>query len=291
MKNHPEGWFSSVEDSDCVDSRRRRFLAVSAAAILAYAIGTKGSIQDVFAENHTESSAAAESFDAEKKVDEIEAEFSKIRDFVVPQIDQYVDSEHLRILIRKVFEVFEANKKNPIRKHDDGKEVPFGVKIGFKYAFFGNEKMKYPFMFHGLSRTVKIGKDVDCRRPQRLCFLAHELVHVLNDNYYRTVIPEKTYRAYYGSKGHVAVPSEEAEAIAVHLEIANILSGGKLKKDILEGRKFSPETGSQNGDKFVSRMGEAYFKKPYNDFVGFVEEWYREKGVEIFNPDLTPKHE
>lgn len=264
MKNYPENRFSS----DSVDLLRRKLTFGSAAVILASLLGVKGSVQDVFADETA--------FNADRKIEETEAGFSRLEERVLPQLNKFVKSERIRVMIRKSFEVFESNKTNPARKSWDQEVVPYGKENGFFYVFCGAGGRSS--IFNGTYRILKLRSDFNPELIGRLSFLAHELVHVVKDNHYRRTVPEHTYRTYW-SGDFVAVPSEEAEAIAVQLEILNIATGGKLN---------SAKTGSDKADKFLTEMAEHYFNKDWNSFVAFVEKWYRGKGAQIFNADLTP---
>lgn len=263
MKNYPENRFSS----DSVDLLRRKLTFGSAAVILASLLGVKGSVQDVFADETA--------FNADRKIEETEAEFSRLEEMVLPQLDE-VKSGKMRVMIRAAFGAFESNKTNPAKKVLPQEAVPRGKENGFTYMFCDMDGRSAKF--NGVYRIVKLSLDFNPASIGRLSFLAHELVHVVKDNYYRRTIPEHIYETFW-SNNFVAVPSEEAEAIAVQLEILNITTGGDLD---------SIKTGSDRADKFLTKMAEHYFNKDWNNFVAFVEKWYREKGARIFNADLTP---
>lgn len=267
--------------------RRQMLLAVGATVLLEM-FSVKGLVSEVFADDRAASdvrvSPEAAAFNAEKKIDEIEAKFSRLGDIVLPRLDQFVGSERIRVMIRAAFEVFEKNKTNPSRKSWQQEVVPYGKENGFFYIFCDMERSS---MFNGAYRTLKLRPDFNPALIGRLSFLAHELVHVLKDDYYRRTVPESTYGIYWSSN-FVAVPSEEADAIAVQLEILNIETKGEFKKNIMEGKSDCVKTGSKKADRFLIKMAELYFKGDWDNFVSFVEKWYRGKGAQIFNSDLTP---
>lgn len=265
--------------------RRKMLFGAIGAAILLEIFGVKGLISEVFADERSSSvSVEKAELDTEKKIDEIETEFSRLGERILPQLDQFVESEKMRAIIRETFKVFEKNKTNLSRKSWKQEIIPYGEENGFFYIFEDIDGRTS--MFNGVYRTVKLRPDFDSTSVGRLSFLAHELVHVLRDNHYRRNVPEYRYRIYWSSN-FVAVPSEEADAIAVQLEILNVATRGGFKKNIMEGKPNCVKTDSEKTDKFLTEMAEYYFKGNWDNFVAFVEKWYREKGAQIFNSDLT----
>ena len=183
MKNYSENRFSS----DPVDLLRRKLIFSSAAVILASLLGVKGSIQDVFADDRVASLSEEETaFNAEKKIDEIETEFSRLAETVLPQLNK-VKSEKMRVMIRAAFEVFEKNKTNPAKKSWSQEIVPYGKENGFTYIFcdMGGRSS----MFNGAYRILKLSSDFNPASVGILSFLAHELTHVVKDNHYMRTVP------------------------------------------------------------------------------------------------------
>lgn len=272
----------SSEAKGSVDRLRRGILlgAISTAVLLEIA-GVENLVSEVFAEEHVEEK---EKVTDEDRIKKIEADFSAFEQRVLGKMDVFVRDPAMQAKIRRVFEIFEENKKNTGRHKAPLSEIPYGAQNGFYYDFFTDNRSYY-IGFNGLYRKLKIDRSFNPDDLGWLVSFCHELMHVDHDNKYREGnIPFERYRKYWvGEEAVAVVVEDEAEAIAVASEILNIAMDGVLRKNILYGKTPDIPAKQFGLKSFLENMAVQYYTKDYSVFVGAVRERYRRTpGDEVY---------
>lgn len=279
----------SSEAKGSVDRLRRQILlgAIGTAVLLEMA-GIGNLVSEVFAEDHVDEK---ERVTDEDRIKKIETGFSKFGRKILGKLDVFVRDFAMQAKIRRVFEIFEENKRNTGRHKAPLSEIPYGAQNGFYYDFFTDNRPYY-IGFNGLYRKLKIDRSFNPDDLGWLVSFCHELMHVDHDNKYRGGnIPFERYRAYWvGEEAVAVVVEDEAEAIAVASEILNIATGGVLKNNILHGKAPNVPMKQPGLEGFLEKMAVQYYTKDYSSFVDAVREQYKKTPGEeaYFTRDLKP---
>lgn len=264
-----------------------------AAAILVLCLNTREAVAQQVSpvDAAVQASAAVSEADPFKRVQEIEMAMTAFKNDILPKLDLYAENPEMREKIRAAFKAFDDNLKNPWRANQEAKDVLVKRPNGFSYCFDLEKDSKSMMLFTPFTRQLHLPPDIDVSDSGVRIFLLHELTHVVQDDECRKSIPWERYIQYAQTGGDfVFVPEHEAQAIALQIEVANIVTRGALKK---AAKRYSDNlpliSRDLDSDKWLKKYVAPHLTKNETDFVGFVRKRYgRVPGIKIFKPDLTP---
>lgn len=223
----------------------------------------------------------------EQRIRSIEHAFLKFGEDVLKKLDQHVADVAMREKIRRMFSLFHGNAAS-MRRRAHFQVVYPGDEGGF--GIYLKENAKYAGRFNGIYRTMVLDAGFECGSIINLAQLVHETMHVFHDDAYRARAPWARYVAYYqgvdqGPDMLVFVLEDEAEAIAVQLEVLNIATNGAFKAAILGGAAAPAAVLSKRDGSLMQRFAEAYWKNPAS-FYSVVLQMYLENNGARFDREL-----
>ncbi|MBI4994421.1 hypothetical protein HZC21_02130 [Candidatus Peregrinibacteria bacterium] len=227
---------------------------------------------------------AEELSDAPASVDLIEQNVRKFKTAVLEDMNKFVSDGAMRAKIHEAFDVFESNASNSSHASCNTTEIPAGGQQGFGYEIV---PLDVYARFNGKFRCLKLDREFNPRDPAHFTLLLHEGRHVVQDDGYRQHIPWAQYEIFYSS-GPVIVPEDEADAWAVQCEVMNVIMKGSLKKNILKKREVNIPTSNKVAAKLLLQVAKAYYRLGRQDFVKFIQEFYKNEipDIKVCSGDL-----
>lgn len=256
-------------------------VAVSARAVLA---------EDAEYYQPTDRGVAAKSVEesrcvvSEAKIAEMEKAFLEFGDTILSRMDQYVENPKMRGKIQRVFDLMRSNMALP-RCTASRDAVPFGRENGFRYQFVTGKNRTSAFA--GKSRLMQIPPNFDYKDPVVLIDLVHELAHVGHDDRLRATVSEQKYMEIHSIPLIVTIPEDEAEAIAIEVEVANVMTQGALKAAALAGKTAKFSTTNEVAKRYLNDAASEYYGHTAAHFLRFVQNAYRKTpGALLFTRNL-----